>query len=220
MLSLQQIEEVKQEFIEILSRLKTLRADSDVDGLVKYLESINFFNAPASLKYHCSFPGGLCLHSINVYNTLKQLAETYSPGVYSEANLIIVGLLHDVIRADLFEENVICEKVYSNYGKKKETVVNPLTNEEETKFFDWETSLGYKTKDADSRMTFGSRGFATYYIISGFIPLTQEETITLVNQYNAFDNSNSADISTILSKYNLSVYLHAADTICTYCIEK
>ena len=218
MLTNEQLLEVKQDFITTLKSIR--REDCDVDGLIKYLDEIGFFKAPASGKYHCSFPGGLCLHSLNVYHALKDIVETFAPDMYNGNTLIIVGLLHDVIRANLFEEYTKNEKVYSDYGKKSEKYIDPLTQKEVTKYFDWQVTTSYKTKDAEDRMTFGSRGFASYYIISQFLTLTQEETITLVNQYSAFDDSNSEDISSILSKYNLSVYLHAADTIATYCIEK
>lgn len=236
MLSVEQIQEVKQEFIDLLSSIK--REGSDIDGLISYLEEIGFFKAPASAKYHCSFPGGLCLHSINVYKALVNLTDTFASHLefhesedgkmasedlvtnYSKDTLLIVGLLHDVIRANLFEEYSKNEKVYSEYGKKKETYIDPVTNKEVNKYFDWQTVTSFKVRDAEERMTFGSRGFSSYYIISQFLPLSNEETVTLVNQYSAFDNSNSEDISSILSKYNLSVYLHAADTIATYCIEK
>jgi len=218
MLSSEQVLEVKQEFIDILKSIK--RDGCDIDGLISYLDELGFFKAPASGKYHCSFAGGLCLHSLNVYHALKDIVKTFGNDAYNEDTLIIVGLLHDVIRANLFEEYTKNEKVYSNYGKKSEKYVDPITGKEITKYFDWQTSVSYKAKDAEDRMTFGSRGFASYYIISQFLPLSQEETITIVNQYSAFDDSNNEDISAILSKYNLSVYLHTADTIATYCIEK
>lgn len=219
MLNKEEIKEVRQEFIDTLKSVK--REDCDIQGLIDYLDELGFFKAPASIKYHCSFPGGLCLHSLNVYHALRDIVDRFeSDTSYSEDTLIIVGLLHDVIRANLFEEYTKNEKVYSDYGKKSEKYFDPLTQKEVTKFFDWQTTTSYKTKDAEDRMTFGSRGFASYYIISQFLTLSNEEVVTLVNQYSAFDNSNSEDISSILSKYNLSVYLHVADTIATYCIEK
>lgn len=217
MLNDEQLKEVKQDFIDLLSGIE--REGCDIQGLISYLEELGFFTAPASIKYHCSFKGGLCLHSINVYDTLVSLTKSFDNS-YSNDTLLIVGLLHDVIRANLFEECVKNEKVYSDYGKKSEKYIDPITKKEVIKYFDWQTNVSYKTKDTDDRKTFGSRGFSSYYIISQFLPLTEEETITLVNQYSAFDNSNAEDISSILSKYNLSVYLHAADTIATYCIEK
>lgn len=219
MLNEEEMREVRQEFIDTLMSIK--REGCDIQGLVDYLDELGFFKAPASIKYHCSFPGGLCLHSLNVYKALKTLTREFvTSNTYDEDTIIIVGLLHDVIRANLFEEYSKSEKVYSDYGKKSEKYIDPVTKKEVTKYFDWQTITSYKTKDAENRMTFGSRGFASYYIISQFLVLSNEEVVTLVNQYSAFDNSNSEDISSILSKYNLSVYLHAADTISTYCIEK
>ena len=35
--------------------------------LIAWLESTDFFTAPASTKHHGAFPGGLVGHSLNVY---------------------------------------------------------------------------------------------------------------------------------------------------------
>lgn len=220
MLDETQIKEVKEEFIGLVNKLATIRKDVDVENIVKTLEDLNFFMAPASKEYHCSFPGGLCLHSINVYKTLKKLIEDFAPGKYNEASILIVSLFHDVIRANLFDMTAKNEKVYSNYGKKDDRFIDPVTNKEVVMHYDWKTSLGYATKPAEDRLTYGSRGFASYFLVSNFIPMTEEETITIVNQYSAFDNANVSDITTILSKYNLATFLHVADVIATYCIEK
>ena len=60
------IEECKQEFINIFK--ENIKRDGS-DKLLDYmLNSSDFFVAPASGKRHNSFEGGLCAHSLNVYN--------------------------------------------------------------------------------------------------------------------------------------------------------
>ena len=75
MLTQEQILEVKQQYVDTLRQLK--RKDSDIEGLIAYLEATDFFKAPASTQYHCSFPGGLCLHSLNVYEALVKLNKDF-----------------------------------------------------------------------------------------------------------------------------------------------
>ena len=46
------------------------------DALLDYLEHrSDFFTAPASARFHGSYPGGLCEHSVNVYRCLEAYLE-------------------------------------------------------------------------------------------------------------------------------------------------
>ena len=225
MLTQEQLKEVKQEFIDTLRQIK--RKDCDIEGLIAYLEATDFFTAPASTQYHCSFPGGLCLHSLNVYKALVKLVDGFASHFefyqleegklananlvthYSDDSLIIVGLLHDLGKINFYEPAVKNVKVYSPYGKKSDSLGT----------FDWKEERCYAVKGADNRDVIGSKGFTAYYIASMFIPMTKEEMITLTNQYSALEREPLPDLSNVLAKYNLTVLLHAADTIATYIIE-
>ena len=59
----------KERFIEIYN---THIKREGADKLLEYLLSpaSDFFVAPASARFHCSYEGGLCDHSINVYECL------------------------------------------------------------------------------------------------------------------------------------------------------
>lgn len=55
----------KEEFIEIFKE-KVTRPGAD--ALLNYLENkSDFFTAPASARFHGSYVGGLCEHSVNVF---------------------------------------------------------------------------------------------------------------------------------------------------------
>ena len=45
------------------------------DRLLEYLlsDSSDFFTAPASTRYHGAYEGGLCEHSIKVYECMKKI---------------------------------------------------------------------------------------------------------------------------------------------------
>ncbi len=207
MLEKEDMFDIKNEYCELLRKIKR----EGVEDLIAYLEDTDFFVAPASTQYHCSFPGGLCLHSLNVYHALCSLAEKFlDDSSYKEENLIVIGLLHDIYKIGFYEEYIKNEKVYSAYGKKMD----------ELGAFDWVSSKMYKVKDAEDRNIIGNKGFTSYYRASNFIPLEKNEISALVNQYSAVDRDVSMDLSNILSKNPLAVVLHAADIIATYCIEK
>ena len=60
-------QELKKEFLEIFQQ-KVSR--DGADAFLEWLERTDFFTAPASTRFHCAFPGGLCYHSLMVYKVL------------------------------------------------------------------------------------------------------------------------------------------------------
>jgi len=72
-------------------------------GLLAWLESTDFFTAPAGAKHHGAYPGGLVRHSLNVY---YQLLGDYSLRDMENVNetTAICGLLHDVCKAGVYHQ--------------------------------------------------------------------------------------------------------------------
>ena len=125
-------------FIDELRKIK--REDCDIDGLIEYLDAHEFFTSPATTQYHSAFKGGLALHSLQVYKNLVDLVNVFAtkevpnpeyvplldrePSVeypeveptirvpiYNEDSLLILGLLHDVSKAGLYESYFKNKKV-------------------------------------------------------------------------------------------------------------
>ena len=75
--------------------------------LRNYLIKSDFFTAPASMRYHCAYEGGLCEHSINAYrrllvNVQHEYGETWRQK-FSHETIAICGLLHDVCKIDFYK---------------------------------------------------------------------------------------------------------------------
>lgn len=89
---------LKKEFIDLL--LSTRR--QGVENIVHELESLGFFQAPASRESHLSYDGGLVEHSLNVYHVAKRIAAemyTLCPGLeVPEESIVITSLLHDLCK--------------------------------------------------------------------------------------------------------------------------
>ena len=68
------IEEKKEEFIQNYRRY--INRDGS-ERLLTWLEKSDFFKAPASTKYHGNYDGGLCEHSIDVYEMAVRLEGLY-----------------------------------------------------------------------------------------------------------------------------------------------
>lgn len=69
------------------------------DKLIEYLEKSDFFSAPASSKYHLNEEGGLCKHSLNVF----QLLRTENIPEISMESIVIVSLLHDLCKVNFYK---------------------------------------------------------------------------------------------------------------------
>ena len=106
MLTDQQILDNKNRFLELVRGIQ--REGVDMDRLIAQLEGSDFFDAPASAIYHNSFKGGLCAHSLNVYDSLKKLCVAFYTQTdpvtgergsiecpYTEDSIRIVSLFHD-----------------------------------------------------------------------------------------------------------------------------
>ena len=63
------MEAVREEFISLF-RDKVKREGAE--RFLNWLMGTDFFSAPASTKFHCACPGGLALHSLNVYHVLRR----------------------------------------------------------------------------------------------------------------------------------------------------
>lgn len=67
--------------------------------LLAWLETTDFFEAPASTKYHGAYPGGLVEHSLNV---CRELASSSAAKSATTESLILCSLLHDVCKVNYY----------------------------------------------------------------------------------------------------------------------
>lgn len=75
-----------------------------LEGLLSWIETTDFYTAPASARYHSCFPGGLCLHSLNVYKRI--LTKVSSDEDISRESLAIVSLFHDLCKANFYKQEM------------------------------------------------------------------------------------------------------------------
>lgn len=201
------VEENKKVFLDLVGSIsKTRLPDKNREKLNKWIvENSDFFEAPASTKYHSNFKGGLCVHSLNVYFILKKLVEDFIPKeqkdqYWNDDKIKILGLFHDISKANFYEE----------YNRN---VKNEKTNQ-------WEQVKNYRTKDVDSRFIYGSHEQTSEFILSSFIDLTLDEKVAILHHHGGMGfDSTKTDISTIFIKYPISLLLHEADMIATYLTE-
>lgn len=188
----------KEEFLEIY---KNHIKREGAEKLLSWLESTDFFTAPASTKFHSNFEGGLCVHSVNVYKRLVELVkneygENYQ-SVVSDESLAIMGLLHDVCKVNTYVVDYRNVKVNGEWSKQP--------------YFAVQDELPY------------GHGEKSVYMLCGFIKLTREEAMAINWHMSGFDmrvKGGSFAISEAYYQFPVAVLLAMADMMASYLDEK
>lgn len=195
-LSEQKRGELKNEFKELL--FSTER--DNIEGLWNWLENgTDFFTAPASMKNHGDYDGGLLVHSLNVYKLLKNF--TKNIGFKREDSLIIAGLLHDVCKTNFYKK-----------GKKNVKVENEITGRAE-----WIEQEIYVTDDSFPM----GHGEKSVFLLMRHIALTDDEAMAIRWHMGGYDDAARAYIggkaqSEAYCEYPLAPALAIADMYATY----
>jgi len=194
--------EDKQKFISLLKSTNR----SGIDGVIEGLEKLGFFNAPASSKHHLANAGGLVKHSLNVYaqaSLLREVQVGLRPDIADktpEESVIIVSLLHDVCKADIYK---IVEKFRKDANNK------------------WEKYLAYETDYTHCPLGHGEK--SVIRLLRMGLELTNDEIAAirwhmagwdLVDSYEAKGNFNAA-----CDKFPLLPIIIAADELATRVLE-
>ena len=198
---------LKNDFIDLLREIK--RQNANIEDLIQKLESSDFFQAPASTKYHNAYIGGLVEHSLNVYYNLESLIDMKGlKGYIDEDSILICGLLHDISKMNFYEITSRNEKVYSENGSKFDELGK----------FDWKARLAFKIKDSKERFIYGNHEETSEFMIKTYIPLTVEESVAILNHHGGkgFDSIPIDTISDKYNKYPLASLLHIADMMAAY----
>lgn len=187
----------KERFIEIYKReIKREGADK----LLEYLISSDFFTAPASARFHSSYEGGLCEHSLNVYDCLVSYLNSPRTkeimGVsYSDETIAIVALLHDLCKVGVYKKSFRNVKNEQGAWQRVDT-------------FEYEDKLPY------------GHGEKSVYIASGYMRLTREEAFAI--RYHMGYSSQTEDprnVSAAFEMFPIAFALSTADSEATYFIE-
>lgn len=153
------LQTVAQHFKDLF--LASVHRDGAEELLERLENETDFFEAPAGAKHHGAFPGGLVIHSLNVYRRLREITirdltprDALGPAPISEREeetVAILGLLHDVCKAGVYH-------IERKRRRNQETGA-------------WEDYLGYTFRDP---LPLG-HGEKSLYQIARFIRLEDHE---------------------------------------------
>ena len=180
----------KERFIEIYQ--KHIKREG-ADKLLEYLTSpqSDFFVAPASMRFHGAYAGGLVDHSLNVYDCLcdylarDRVKNTYGLEV-SEESVAIAALLHDLCKINCYKP--------SFRNVKDENGV-------------WQRVPSFEFSDP---LPYG-HGEKSVYIASGYMRLTREEAFAIRYHMGFSGNEDPRTVGDALAAYPLAFALSVAD---------
>lgn len=188
------IEEMQEQFVSIFT--KYIKREGS-DNLLDWLITTDFFTAPASSKFHSAYEGGLCEHSINVFNRfVKVLTMEYGENFtdkISMESVAIIALLHDLCKVNFYKTEFRNTKVDGQWVQ--------------VPYYSIEDTLPY------------GHGEKSVYIISGFMRLTREEAMAINWHSGAFDDrvrGGSYGMAEAYYKFPTAMLFHSADMMATY----
>jgi len=95
----------KEEFIKLYNTHITRYGAKQ---LLEYLERTDFFEAPASTRFHESYKGGLVEHSVRVFQELEKMPEVADT---PKETIALVALLHDICKVNFYTTEMRNKKV-------------------------------------------------------------------------------------------------------------
>ena len=190
-------ENLKERFIEICHN-EIQRPG--LDSFLSWLENeSDFYEAPASTRFHGNHEGGLLEHSLNVYSALNNLVNQFADVCISQESIAIAALFHDVCKANYYA-------VSTRNVKDEKTGV-------------WRKEPFYKTED---QMPLG-HGEKSVIILMKHMQLTDDEIYAIRWHMGGFDSAVKGGDYGSSKAYELSplaVLLHLSDMIATYFMEE
>ena len=189
----------KERFIEIY---QTHIRRQGAQRLLDYLQSpaSDFFEAPASTRFHGAYKGGLVDHSLNVYDCLKdylsreRVKTVYGLQQVSEETIAVVALLHDLCKINVYHPG------------KHNVKINGEWQSVDT--FEYSDTLPY------------GHGEKSVYMITGFMRLSRDESFAIryhMGFSSEFDDPRS--IGYTFEHFPLAFALSTADMEATYFME-
>jgi len=144
----------KENFNEAVSHIKK----DGISSLLGWIESTDFFTAPASTKFHGNYEGGLLDHSMYVLQFALHnfnLISKRNPDLeYLRESVIICALFHDLCKVNHYEK----EKKWTKDDQGK-----------------WKEYFAWSPKD---KFPFG-HGEKSVYLISKYMNLTDAEALAI-----------------------------------------
>ena len=166
-------------------------------------DECDFFTAPASTKYHGNYDGGLCEHSIDVYEMAVRLEGLYREDIRKQylvlnrpydrdqfmESLAVAALFHDLCKVNFYKTKV--------NGRNTVFVV-------------------------DEQLRFGGHGSKSVFVLSKYLKDIRDEEAIAINCHMGFSRAedNSISVSESFKNSPLAWIVHVADEAATFMLDR
>lgn len=202
----------KQEFEELAR--KYIKRDG-LEKVLAWLDTTDFFTAPASTKYHLAVEGGLCQHSLNVYHRMVALCNFHFnkeeaddniyngpnidvDGAFNMENIALVALFHDICKANCYVKDFKNVKVDGKWVQEE--------------YWKWDEQFVY------------GHGSKSVYMLQQFMRLYIDEAQAIRFHMGGREDTLSEmyerQAAMVFDKSPFAVLLHLADLMSSYLLEK
>ena len=168
------------------------RVISNVQKILDWIRSTDFYYAPSSTRFHDAYEHGLLYHTIQVVNNITDLIKIPKFKSVDMCSAILVALVHDWCKIGLYES-------YKRNVKDENTGV-------------WNQVDAYRRKDAS--MPFG-HGVQSLYIANKMFDLSLDEALAIrwhMGVWNVCDMEQN-DLQQANEQYPLVHLLQFADQL-------
>jgi hypothetical protein len=179
------------------SEENNVRYQSIVNFYHYILDNTNFTSAPASDKYHLNCEGGLLEHSVNVAEKAVSLYHTLCTDQTPLGSVILCSLFHDLGKIGMPDNPYYIDGIPTPKQKK----------------FGYPASYPYSH---NPNLTHLDHEIRSLYLISRFIPLTEQEQQAIVMHNGQYVDGNRFYK---MRECQLSLIVHWADLWCARFIE-
>lgn len=178
-----------------------------IENVLRELNGLGFYEAPASTRFHGSRPGGLLQHSLNVYDeavAIREIQLRLKPDAGERLPLesvAIASLLHDVCKAEVYR---------------------PETKKRKNAQGQWEAYDGYGVDYSAFPLGHGEK--SVIRLLRWGLEMTDDEIIAIRWHMSGFDLAfqspeSRANYSTATDKCPLLAVLRAADGLASHILE-
>lgn len=166
-------------------------------------DECDFFTAPASTKYHGNYVGGLCEHSIDVYEMAVRLEGLYREEIRKQ--YLVLNRPYD---RDRFMESLAIAALFHDLCK--------------TNFYMTKTNGRNSYFTVDEQLPFGGHGSKSVYVLMKRLKDLREEEAIAINCHMGFSRANDSSISIGESFHYspLAWIIHVADEAATFMLDR
>ncbi len=204
----QEMDKNKERFLHLC---RTYIQREGLEALLSYLDTTDFFTAPSSTNFHLNEDGGLCRHTLNVFDTAVKIYENVvQPSIaagtspfteeVSMESIALTTLFHDLCKTKLYRKTEKWKK--DENGR-------------------WVSYPGFEVND---EFPFG-HGEKSCLILGWFVRLKQDELLAIRWHMGMFDMGEPGSamrfaMRAAMEKSPLVALLQAADALSANCLEK